>query len=460
MPIQPSVRFPSVNPATGAVIASYKGASGDDVEAALTRATEAFDRWRLVSLDERTGVIRRAAEVLRGRKDQLATAITLEMGKPISEAAPEIEKCAWNCEYFADNAGSFLMPEVVQTSASRSYVRFDPLGTILAIMPWNFPFWQVFRFAAPGLIAGNVALLKHASNVPGCSIAIEETLREAGLPDGVFQSLLISGATAEELIADDRVAAVTLTGSEATGARVGAAAGRAVKKCVLELGGSDPFIVLPDADLEAAASTGVRARNQNNGQSCIAAKRFIVARGVARDFTDLLADRVKALRVGDPMDRETELGPLAREDLRDALHDQVQRSVHAGAKVVTGGLLMDGPGYFYQPTVLGRVSSDMAAACEETFGPVAAVMEARDNTEAIAVANGSRYGLGASLWTRDRDLAERLSPQIDAGAVFVNCMVASDPRLPFGGVKRSGYGRELSRYGLLEFLNIKTVSIA
>jgi len=460
MSLQSKVQLSSTNPATGAVIASYDGASAEQIEVALRRARDAFDDWRLTSLNDRMQVLRQSAEVLRRSKPDLASTITLEMGKPISEAEAEIEKCAWNCEYFAENAAAFLAPEAVETGVTRSYVRFDPLGTILAIMPWNFPLWQVFRFAAPALVAGNVTLLKHASNVPGSSLAIEEVLRNAGLPDGVFQSLLISGAAAEELIGDERVACVTLTGSEATGARVAAAAGRAIKKCVLELGGSDPFIVLPDADLEAAAAIGVRARNQNNGQSCIAAKRFIVVREVAGHFTDLLAERVKALTVGDPMDPETQLGPLAREDLRADLDDQVQRSVRAGAEVVTGGSPIDGPGYFYQATVLGKVSPEMAAACEETFGPVAAVIEARDMEEATAIANGSRYGLGASLWTRDLALAERLAPRIEAGAVFINSMTASDPRLPFGGVKRSGYGRELSRHGLLEFVNIKTVSIA
>jgi len=347
----------------------------------------------------------------------------------------------------------------VKTDATNSYVAFEPLGIVLAIMPWNFPFWQVFRFAAPALMAGNVALLKHASNVPQCALAIEDVFHSTGFPSGAFQTLLVSGSVAEGLVEDRRVAAVTLTGSDSTGAKVAQAAGRALKKTVLELGGSDPFIVLADADLEAAAETGTRARNQNAGQSCIAAKRFIVHRGVAEEFERLLIERTAALRVGDPMLRETRVGPMARADLLDALEDQVQRSVKSGARLATGGRRLNGKGYFYAPTVLTDVTPDMPAAREETFGPVAAVIRASDEGEAVAIANSSPYGLGASLWTRDTGRARELAREIQAGSVFINGMVASDPRLPFGGTKRSGYGRELSVFGIREFVNIQTVWI-
>ncbi len=447
----------SINPATEAVLATFEEHSWEQVERALAEADAAFRQWRAVSFAERGALMRRAAALLRERKARYAGLITAEMGKPIVEAEAEVEKCAWNCDYYADNAARFLADEPVATNASESYVVFDPLGVVLAVMPWNFPFWQVFRFAAPALMAGNTAVLKHASNVPQCALAIEEVFRDAGFPQGCFRTLLIGGSAAERVIAHPLVRAVTLTGSDATGERVAAAAGAVVKKTVLELGGSDPFIVLADADLDAAVATGVRARCQNTGQSCIAAKRFIVEAAVADAFERKFAEAVAALRMGDPTERETQVGPLARGDLREALHRQVEASLTMGARLLTGGRPRSGRGYFYEPTVLADVTPEMPVFREETFGPVAAVIRARDAEEALRLANDSQYGLGAALWTRDVERAKRLARRIEAGSVFVNGMVASDPRLPFGGVKRSGYGRELSRYGILEFVNIKTV---
>ncbi len=447
----------SVNPATEEVLATFDEHSPQQVEAALERAWEAYRDWRRLPIERRGELIRAAARRLRQEKDRYARLITLEMGKPIVEAEAEVLKCAWNCEYFADNADRFLAPEEVETNASRSYVQFVPLGPVLAIMPWNFPFWQVFRAAAPALMAGNTMLLKHASNVPQCALAIEEVFREAGLPEGVFQTLLVPAATVEGIIADDRVRAVTLTGSDLTGAKVAAAAGQHLKKTVLELGGSDPFIVLADADLEEAAKVGARARNQNTGQSCIAAKRFIVEEPVAERFSELFVEAVKALKVGDPLDPTTNIGPLARGDLRDDLDRQVRRSLDMGARLLLGGHKLDGRGYFYAPTVLAEVTPEMPAFQEETFGPVAAIVRARDADEAVRLANMSPFGLGAAIWTGDPERGQALAGEIEAGNVFVNGMVASDPRLPFGGVKRSGYGRELAVFGIREFVNIQTV---
>jgi succinate-semialdehyde dehydrogenase / glutarate-semialdehyde dehydrogenase len=389
----------------------------------------------------------------------LATTITAEMGKPIVEAEAEVEKCALTCEFYAANAARFLADEPRASSATESYVQFTPLGTVLAIMPWNFPLWQLFRFAAPALMAGNTAMLKHASSVPQCALAIEEVFRASGFPDGVFRTLLISGAAASRLIEDRRIVAVTLTGSDEAGRRVAETAGRAIKKTVLELGGSDPFIVLADADLDAAVETGVRARFQNTGQSCIAAKRFIVEAAVFDEFQERFLEAVRRLRVGDPMERTTQIGPLARNDLRDTLEQQVRASVMCGARVLTGGARLAGRGYFFAPTVLTDVSPDMPASCEEVFGPVAAFIRARDVDQAIAVANQTPYGLGANLWTADMARARQLARDIEAGQVFINGMVTSDPRLPFGGVKQSGYGRELAEFGIREFINIQTVWI-
>ena len=403
--------------------------------------------------------MRRLTTLLRERANDYARLMSLEMGKPIGEAKAEVEKCAFGCEFYADNAARFLSEEAATTNARKSYVRFDPLGIVLAVMPWNFPFWQVIRFGAPALMAGNAVVLKHASNVPGCALAIEEAVRDAGFPPGLLRTILVVGSQVEPLIADPRVRAVTLTGSSATGAQIAAAAGRMLKKSVLELGGSDPFIVLADADLDAAAAIAVRARNQNAGQSCIAAKRFIVARGVATDFERRFAKGVDALRIGDPLDPATQIGPLARGDLRETLERQVKESVRMGARVITGGKRWGDRGFFYTPTILADVRPEMPVFREETFGPVAAIMVVRDADEAVTVANDTEYGLGANLWTEDIALAEKLAPRIDAGQVFINGMVASDPRIPFGGVKNSGYGRELSAFGIREFTNIKTVWI-
>ncbi len=447
----------SINPATEEVLATFEEHSPQEVESALARAWEAFRVWRSTSFQERARLMRGLAQYLRRRRGDLARLITVEMGKPIVEAEAEVLKCAWCCDYFADNAQRFLSPLEVETNARRSYVQFVPLGPVLAVMPWNFPLWQVFRFAAPAVMAGNTALLKHASNVPQCALAIEEAFREAGFPQGVFQTLLIPGSRVEEVIADPRVRGVTLTGSDLAGAQVGQAAGKHIKKAVMELGGSDPFIVLEDADLAEAARVGARARNQNTGQSCIAAKRFIVVEGVAQAFTHLLVENVRALKVGDPLDPQTQVGPLARADLREELHRQVQRSVDMGAQVLLGGEPLPGRGYFYAPTVLAGVTPDMPVFREETFGPVAAVVVARDAQEAVALANLSPYGLGAAIWTQDVERAQALAGEIEAGNVFINGMVASDPRLPFGGVKRSGYGRELSEFGIREFVNVQTV---
>jgi succinate-semialdehyde dehydrogenase/glutarate-semialdehyde dehydrogenase len=450
----------SINPATEEVLATFEPLGQDEIERVLSGATVAFSRWRRTSFGERGGLLRRTASFLRQQKERLAGLITTEMGKPIVEAEAEIEKCAWNCDYYAENGEAFLASRGVETNAKESYVAFEPLGTILAIMPWNFPFWQVFRFAAPALMAGNVAILKHASNVPQCALAIEDVFRNAGCPPGVFQTVLVPGSAVQPLIEDVRVRAVTLTGSDETGARVAEASGRAHKKSVLELGGSDPFIVLADADLPAAAETAVRARNQNAGQSCIAAKRFIVTEPVADEFERLLVEGTAALRVGDPRERDTQVGPLARPDLRDALQDQVERSVAAGARLVTGGQPLERRGYFYAPTVLTSVAPEMPVSCEESFGPVAAVIRAEDSREAVAIANDSRFGLGASLWTGDTARGKELAREIETGSVFINGMVVSDPRLPFGGVKRSGYGRELSDFGIREFVNIQTVWVS
>ena len=447
----------SVNPATGDVIREYDEDDDRAVDAKLTKAAAAFAVWSRRSFAERAQLMRHAAALLRERKPDWARLMTEEVGKTIGSSEAEAEKCAWVCDYYADNAERFLAPEPVTTDAKESLTRFDPLGPVLAVMPWNFPFWQVFRFAAPALMAGNVALLKHASNVPGCALAIEEVFRAAGFPDGAFQTLLVRAAAVSRIIRDPAIKAVTLTGSEPAGREVAAQAGGALKKTVLELGGSDPFIVLADADAIATAPSAARARTINAGQSCIAAKRFIVEEPIADAFEAALVRATAALCVGDPMDCTTDVGPLAREDLLRDLHDQVERSIRAGAKLLVGGHRLDRQGFFYAPTVLGGVVPGMPAFDEETFGPVAPVIRARDVEHAIELANRSRFGLGASLWTRDLERARALVPRIEAGAVFVNGIVKSDPRLPFGGVKDSGYGRELATFGIREFVNIKAV---
>ena len=447
----------SINPATEEVLESFDEFSPGQVDSALQQVYDRQKQWRTTTFEERAAGLRALGRVLREDKARWAGTITAEMGKPIIEAEAEVEKCALNCDFYADNAQRFLTPEDIKTEATASYVAFEPIGVVLAIMPWNFPFWQVVRFLAPALMAGNTAILKHASNVPRSALGIEEAVKRAGLPDGVFRALLVPGASIEPLIGDPRVAAITLTGSSEVGERVASLAGSHLKKQVLELGGSDPFVVLADADLDAAAKTAARARNQNSGQSCIAAKRFIVEESVADEFVARFAEAVRALNVGDPTARETNVGPLARGDLRESLVTQVDASLKQGAQAIVGGKQLDGRGYFYAPTVLDGVTLDMPAFREETFGPVAAVVRAKNVDEAIVLANDTEYGLGAALWTSDLERARHLAGRIEAGAVFVNGMVASDPRMPFGGVKRSGYGRELGEWGIREFCNIQTV---
>ncbi|WP_255152037.1 NAD-dependent succinate-semialdehyde dehydrogenase [Halorarius halobius] len=448
----------SVNPATGERVDSYETADDGDVEAALERADETFEEWRDTSFQHRRELLVDAADVLRDRVDEYGELMTREMGKPIEQARAEVEKCAWVCEYYAETAEAHLQDEQVRGDESaKTYVSYEPLGPVLAVMPWNFPFWQVFRFAAPNLAAGNVGLLKHASNVPGCAEAIEAVFRDAGVPEGAFQSLLIGSDRVEDVIEDDRVRAVTLTGSEPAGRAVAETAGRELKKTVLELGGSDPFVVLDDAPVEETLEKAVYARTQNNGESCIAAKRFIVHEDVYEAFVGGLVEKLDALTVGDPLDEDTDIGPMARPDLVDQLHDQVQRSVDAGAEVALGGEPLDREGAFYPPTVLTDVPRDAAAACEETFGPAAAVFAVSDEQEALELANDVDYGLGATVWTADPERGERFAREFEAGCCFVNEYVKSDPRLPFGGVKDSGYGRELSAQGIREFVNRKTV---
>jgi len=447
----------SVNPATGKVIREYQEASESDVETCLDKAYDAFFRWRRTPFEERAKLLKNAAVVLMERKEKYAKLMTEEMGKTVSASEAEVEKCAWVCEHYAEHGEGYLAVQKVQTDASESYVRFDPLGVILAVMPWNFPFWQVFRFAAPALMAGNVGILKHASNVPGCALAIEEVLKDAGFLEGVFQTLLVSSRVVPKLIRDKRVSAVTLTGSEPAGKEVAKIAGEVLKKCVLELGGSDPFIVLRDANIEEAVNVGVQARCINNGQSCIAAKRFIVEEPIYDVFVEGFVAKMKSLKVGDPMLRTTDIGPLAREDLLEELDLQVRKSIEKGAKLLLGGKRLEREGYFYAPTVLADVRPGMPAFDEETFGPVAAIIRAKDKEDAIRLANLSDFGLGAAVFTSDASAHNEIAPLIEAGSVFFNGMVKSDPRLPFGGVKKSGFGRELGMFGIREFVNVKTV---
>jgi succinate-semialdehyde dehydrogenase/glutarate-semialdehyde dehydrogenase len=450
----------SINPATGEVLETFEATPPAELERILARAHAAVPEWRDASFAERSRAMRRAAEILRARRATYARTMALEMGKPIGQGEAEVDKCAWACDFYAEHAEAMLAEQPRATDASRSYVRFDPLGVVLAIMPWNFPFWQVFRFAAPTLMAGNAAILKHASSVPRCALQIEEVFRDAGFPHALFAAVLVGAAQVPALVADPRVAAATLTGSDRAGSQVAERAGRELKKTVLELGGSDPFIVLEDADVAAAAVAAAEARLVNSGQSCIAAKRFIVVEPVADAFLTRFAEELRTRRVGDPLARETQVGPQARVDLRDALHRQVRESVQRGARLLVGGEIPSGAGAFYPPTLLVGVDHGMPAFDEETFGPVAAAVQAKDEADAVRLANRSIFGLGASLWTGDRVRAERLAARLEAGQVFVNGIVKSDPRLPFGGIKRSGYGRELSEYGIREFVNIKTVWIA
>ena len=447
----------AVNPTTEELIRDYPEHDEAAVESALKHAAETFEDWRKVPFERRSDRMKAAAQVLRDNLKRYAILMTREMGKTLASAEAEVEKCAWVCEYYAENAAEHLSPESVATDASDSYVRFDPLGPVLAVMPWNFPLWQVFRFAAPALMAGNVGVLKHASNVPGSALAIEEVFDLAGFPKGAFQTLLIGSRAVEAVIRHPAIQAVTLTGSEPAGIAIASQAGSVLKKTVLELGGADPFIVLADADLPEAAKNATLGRCINAGQSCIAAKRFIVEEPVVEEFERIFASEMAALKVGDPMDRDTDMGPLAREDLLDELHDQVERSVASGARLVTGGRRIERKGYFYAPTVLGDVEPGMAAFDEETFGPVGPVIRARTVDHAVELANRSTLGLGGSIWTGSAERGKELAAEVESGSVFVNGIVKSDPRLPFGGVKRSGYGRELSSYGIREFVNIKTV---
>jgi succinate-semialdehyde dehydrogenase/glutarate-semialdehyde dehydrogenase len=448
----------AVNPATGEEIGTYGEHTEQDVDDSLERATAAFRDWRDRPIRERERLLEAAADELRDNSREYAETMTREMGKPIDQAVAEVEKCARCCDHYAVHASAYLQAEHHPSPPGSSVKTVhEPLGPVLAVMPWNFPFWQVFRFAAPYLTAGNVGLLKHASNVPGCALAIEAVFREAGYPEGTFQSLLIPSDRVESVLADDRVRAATVTGSGPAGQAVASTAGEYLKKTVLELGGSDPFVVLDDADVEAAAETGAWARNQNGGQSCIAAKRFVVHTDVYEGFLDSFTDEFESLVVGDPMDDGTDVGPQARPDLMSDLHEQVTASVDAGATVVTGGEPLDREGAFYPPTILTDVPDGCPADSEETFGPVAAVYEVADEASAVDLANDTEFGLGASVWTEDRERGERVASRIDAGCVYVNQLVKSDPRVPFGGVKNSGYGRELGGAGIREFVNRKTV---
>jgi succinate-semialdehyde dehydrogenase / glutarate-semialdehyde dehydrogenase len=450
----------SVNPATGETLAQYDEFDDAAIDRALAGARRAFVEKRGGSVEERARKLNAAAAILDADKRRLAELAVREMGKPIKAAVAEVEKCARACRHYAEHGPRYLADEPLASDASSSYVRHLPLGPVLAVMPWNFPYWQLFRFAAPALMAGNTALLKHASNVTGCALAIEDVFARAGFGDGCFATLVIGAKRVARVIVDERVVAVTLTGSEGAGAAVAEAAGRALKKTVLELGGSDPFVVMPSADLDAAAKTAVQARAINNGQSCIAAKRFIVHRDVYREFEARFVAGMQALVAGDPMRESTELGPLATAQVRDDVDAQVRASVDAGARILCGGKKGDGRGFFYDATVLADVPRDSPAAREEIFGPVAALFVARDLDDAIAIANDTPYGLGASVWTRDAAEQQRFADELEAGQTFVNAMVASDPRLPFGGIKRSGYGRELAAVGMREFMNAKTVYVA
>ncbi len=449
----------TINPTTGEVLETFEPFNQNQINEALGQAHQAYLKWRTATFAERAKHLHSVASYLRDHKTELAQLAVLEMGKTITEAAAEVEKCAWNCDYFAENAGRFLADEKVATNATESYIAFRPLGVVLAVMPWNFPYWQVFRFAAPALMAGNTAVLKHASNVSGVALKIERIFQEAGLPQGVLRTVLVPGSETRKLIADPRIAAVTLTGSEAAGVEVAANSGHVLKKTVLELGGSDAFIVLADADLDQAAQVGITARFQNNGQSCIAAKRFIVVDAVAEAFERKFVDAASKLRVGNPLDYETQVGPVARDDLREALDRQVRDSVKMGARVLLGGKPLEDKGYFYAPTIVSGVTPEMPMFREETFGPAAAVIHARNAEHAIELANDSEFGLSCNLWTRNIEQARELAARIEAGGCFVNGMTASDPRLPFGGVKHSGYGRELSSFGIQEFVNVQTVWI-
>ena len=449
----------SINPANGETVKTYREMTPQEAAAAVDEAHETWKSWRATSFAERARLMKKTSAILRGRKNELAKLMATEMGKPVKQGVAEAEKCALACDYYADSAEAILAPQAIATEATRSYVAFEPLGVVLAVMPWNFPLWQVYRFAAPALMAGNVGVLKHASNVPGAALAIESMFLEAGFPKGAFRTLLIGSAGVQGVIEHRHVRAVTLTGSTPAGRSVASQAGQVLKKSVLELGGSDPYVVLEDADLELAVQTCVNSRLINAGQSCIAAKRFIVVAPALGEFTDRFVALMKAKKVGDPFDDATEVGPLARHDLRAGLHQQVLASIERGAKVFLGAELPSGPGAFYPPTVLAGVRPGNPAFDEELFGPVAALIEAKDEADAVRLANATTFGLGAAVFTRDLQRGERVARQFESGAAFVNSLVASDPRLPFGGIKESGYGRELGSFGIKEFVNVKSVYI-
>jgi succinate-semialdehyde dehydrogenase/glutarate-semialdehyde dehydrogenase len=447
----------TINPATGETIKTFEALTDAEVDRKIQRAAEAFPKFRRLSFAQRAVMMLKAAEILEAEKESLGRLMTTEMGKTLRSAQDEAVKCAWACRYYAEHAEGFLADEIIETPASRSFVRYQPLGVILVVMPWNFPFWQVFRFIAPGLMAGNVGLLKHASNVPQCALKIEEIVLRAGFPEGAFQTLLIGSDKVDRILADPRVEAATLTGSEGAGMHVGSGAAKRIKKVVLELGGSDPFIVMPSANLDEAVTVGVKARVINNGQSCIAAKRFIVAEQIADKFQHAFVSTMESLKVGDPFDEKTDVGPLSTADAVTSLHADVRKTIDAGAKLLTGGNPLERPGNYYAPTVLTNIPASSPAYREELFGPVASIFRVKNADEAIRIANDSRFGLGASAWTSDKSEQERFINELEAGMVFINQMVFSDPRVPFGGMKRSGYGRELSTNGIREFTNIKTV---
>jgi succinate-semialdehyde dehydrogenase / glutarate-semialdehyde dehydrogenase len=449
----------TINPTTGKTVRTFEPFSAARVSECLDRASAAYGEHRRTTFAARAQRMQKAAEILDAECRDLGRLMTVEMGKPIAAGIAEAQKCATACRYYAENAERFLADQPVKMEGGKSWVAFQPIGVVLAIMPWNFPFWQVFRFAAPSLMAGNVGVLKHASNVPQCALAIEDVFRRAGFADGVFQTLLIGSDVVDGIIADNRIVAVTLTGSEGAGRSVAGVAGKNLKKTVVELGGSDPFVVMPSADLDQAVSTAVSARMINNGQSCIAAKRFIIHGKIYDEFLKRFVAGVSAIRIGDPMDEKTQLGPLATGSIRDQLDAQVKASVAAGARLVTGGKKLDREGFFYAPTVLTDIPPQAPAAREELFGPVASVFKAKDLTDAIRIANGTTFGLGASAWTRDAAERDRFIADIESGLLFINGMVASDPRLPFGGVKNSGFGRELGEFGIREFVNIKSVRV-
>lgn len=450
----------TINPATNETIRSFEPPTDAEIESALAQGAAAFRSWRTTPFSIRAAGLIRAAEILENETETYARLVTLEMGKPIAQSRAEVRKCALACRYYAEHGEAHMADEVVETGARKSWVAYQPLGIILAVMPWNFPFWQVFRYAAPALMAGNVGILKHASNVPQCALAIEEILHRAGFGDGQFRTLLLTSKQVSKLLEDERVAAATLTGSEGAGASVAATAGRMIKKVVLELGGSDPFIVMPSADLDKASSVAVRARVQNTGQSCIAAKRFIVHQDIADEFTRRFVSGMESLRVGDPMREDTDLGPLATPQILDEVDEQVTAAVREGARVLTGGRRLDGPGNFYTPTIVTDIPESSRLFREEVFGPVASLYVVDSIDDAIRIANATEFGLGSCAWTNDESEQRRFAAEIEAGQVFLNTMVASDPRVPFGGVKKSGFGRELGRLGIREFVNAKTVWIA